>query len=231
MTKESIPKKILRQPDEFVLFTERCTKWIIENWKISILFVVMGAAAFSVSYIYAEKKAEKEKDGFVQFYKGLSKYTEKGANGDNTESVNIFKDIIKNFEKGKAVLYSENYLGHIAYNNGKFDEAISHYKNVLDHSGKKDIANIVASEGLAYSYIALSKYNEGLAVLKEIIANDNAISKRDIYIQMADVYIALNDKESAKKVLNDVVKDFADNPENSIIQDKITALEAEGAKK
>lgn len=227
LKKKRITKKRLKEPDEFITSSARIVRWFADNQKVVLSCALIIIVIFLISYTYARNKANKGNQAFMQFYKGVAAYknlTYESAEKDISAVSALFENIAKEVAGTSGARYAELYMGHTYYKNGKYEKAVESYKNVLKISGEDSIASPIAKEGLAYSYFALKRYKESINIFNEIIESGNPLSKRDIYLTIADVYQSMEDNESAAKILEKVIQEFPADPENDNLKDRISTL-------
>ncbi len=115
-----------------------------------------------------------------------------------------FTDVVTKNSGSKEGLIAEYYLGCIAGDQGKLDEARKHYQAVID-SGNKDYASL-AKLSLAEVDYMQNKGADGEKLLRDLVANPTLmVSKDQATISLAR-HLAKTNPAEARKLLDPIVK-------------------------
>jgi predicted negative regulator of RcsB-dependent stress response len=110
-----------------------------------------------------------------------------------------FTEIVTSYSGTDEALVAEFYMGAHAADQGKMDEAIQHYRVVVD--GGNSAYSSMAKLSLAPIYASQGKLAEGERLIQSVIDHPTElVSKEQATIAMAQL-IALTDKARARKML------------------------------
>lgn len=106
-------------------------------------------------------------------------------------------------------IYSNLYIGHFYYKNGKYEDAITEYKKVLESKGSP-LMKQNAIIGLVSSYESLGKYKDAINVLLKILNENekNISNKEEIYLSLGRLYEESGDYKSAIEKYQLVIDKF-----------------------
>lgn len=105
--------------------------------------------------------------------------------------------------------YSNLYVGHFYYKNGRYEDAINEYKKVLE-SKNSLLVKENAIIGLGYSYESLGKYKDAINILQKIVneSGKDLSNKEEIYISLGRLYEESGDYKSATEKYQFVIDKF-----------------------
>ena len=110
-----------------------------------------------------------------------------------------FADVASKYSGTDEGLIAINYLGALAVNNGKLDEAEKRYKEVAD-SGNKQLASL-AKFSLAQLYFVQNRGKEGEAILRDLIAHPtDFVSKEQASFTLAHALSKTNPTEARRLI-------------------------------
>jgi predicted negative regulator of RcsB-dependent stress response len=110
-----------------------------------------------------------------------------------------FAEVASKYSGSEEGLIAVNYLGAIAADQGKLDEAEKRYKEVAD-SGNKNLASI-AKLALAQIYFVQNRNKEGEALLRDLIAHPtDFVSKEQASFTLAHALAKTNPTEARRLI-------------------------------
>jgi hypothetical protein len=134
MTKRKVKAEI-KGPDIVMRTIGSSYNFVRTNLRLLIIAlvacVVMVSAAYAYIY-YENKKSDKYQYLLAQGIKTFEEYGVSGKQDDLIKAENTFKDIAGQ-KTGKAPGIAKLYLARIQYMQGKNDEAIKLYRQILQH--------------------------------------------------------------------------------------------------
>src|SRR3990167_5989003 len=116
--------------------------------------------------------------------------------------------------------YSNLYLGHFYYKNGKYEDAIKEYKKVIE-SESSQLRKDMASLGIGYSYEAMGQYKEAINLFSKNLNGKDENLKEEIYISLGRFYEKLGDNKSALEKYKIVIEKFPQSRNIEAIKEKI----------
>ncbi len=110
-----------------------------------------------------------------------------------------FAEVATKYSGTEEGLIAVNYLGALAVNQGKLDEAEKRYKEVAD-SGNKNLASL-AKFSLAQLYFVQNRNKEGEALLRDLIAHPTAfVSMEQATFTLAHALAKSNPTEARRLI-------------------------------
>ena len=198
-------RKILRKEikkDPILDYFEKIENGFEENRKTIINLLIFFVAIIITGSIYVNNQSDIELESRSAFGAALVAY----SNSDYENAKFQFESISSNYEGTESEIFSKYYLGKIAYELGKFDEAKFLLNDFLDNTEK---ATFVCGAIKCLVDISLNE-NNFLKSLEHItIANNfdiNNASRLELKLLKINTLIKMNDLQGAKteveKILN-----------------------------
>ena len=198
-------RKILRKEikkDPFLETVEKIENGFEENRKTIINVLIFFVAIIVTGSIYVNNQNDIELESSSAFGAALVAY----SNSDYDNAKFQFESISSNYEGTESEVFSNYYLGRIAYELGNFDEAKFLLNNFLDNTKK---ATFVCGAIKRLVDISFNE-NDFLKSLDIIaISNDfdiNNSSRLELKLLKINTLIKMNDLQGAKteveKILN-----------------------------
>ncbi len=216
-----IHKKKLKDSDELVTATSTALHYLRRNAK-PLIFVSLVVLILITSWA------------------GLMVYKGKLNKDINREIFLISKDAgslkeipVEKIDRLKKLehkflaknIYSNLYIGHFYYKNGKYEDAINEYKKVLESKGSP-VMKQNAMIGVVYSYESLGKYKDAINILLKSMKENELTSKEDMYISLARLYEESGDYKSAIEKYQFVIDKFPYIPSINGIKEKVNNLKS-----
>jgi tetratricopeptide (TPR) repeat protein len=170
--KYSKKKQEMRQ-DPFLDFLGDAKEFIDKNSNA----IMMGAVAVCVllaggwAYQYFKKSGEEKAQ--EAFGKAMVAY----QSGDEMKAVDGFKAVIDNNKNSPQATYSAFVLGNLFLQQGKFDEAITWFKDAESKNPSTGFVGADALEGLAASFEAKGNREEALNYLQKALEDQRVRSR------------------------------------------------------
>lgn len=219
--KKKITKKKLKQPDEFISFTERSYLFISQHLKQiagGVILVLVILVAFFLFRAWDQKREDEANQKFLAL---LESYQRTSAPYQEVKPVEFkkildgFEDVVKNYPRTKSAHLSLLYKGGIHLRISEFDDAIRAYETFLAKAGKERLYRILALEGLGYAFEGKKDYEKALKSYQEIIKFTPPYEWAGVHLNLARCYEKLGKKEEAlqhyKTFLKDNPKSFSAN--------------------
>lgn len=172
--KRKIPRKKLKEPDEFITFTEKAYLFLKDHIK-SILLVSIIVILIIVSiYVYLKMEEKKDINAQKQFNLAMQIYqivVSKGQEPSLDEYKNAlekFNAVTSKYPKTFSGKLSILYKGNIQLKLGDFDGAIKSYQQFLKKGLKEKIYRTFALEGLGYAYEMKKDYKNAIEAFSKI---------------------------------------------------------------
>lgn len=232
MTKtKKIIKKKLKEPDEFISFTEKAYRFIMHHSKFitggGILILILILAFFFYQN-WEKKKEEKAYQMFVlasEIYQMVNAPSQETTLQDYQKALSKFDEIISKFPATVSGKWSLLYKGNLHLRSGETDEAIKAYENFLHKTGKENLYRSFALEGLGYSYEAKKDYEKAINAYKKILELNEEFQTSGAYLGLGRCYEKTGDHKKAIENYKSFLKIAPKSSISHILLRKISILE------
>ncbi len=201
--KKKITKKKLKQPDEFISFTEKSYLFISEHIKkisFGAMLILVLILTFFIYRMWDQKKEDEANQKFIaalDAYQMVSSPYREGSPAEYKKALEGFEEVIKTHSRTSPGKYSLIYKGGIHLRLGEFDEAIKAYDHFLRKTGKEKLYQLFALEGLGYAYEGKKDYEKALKAYQEIIKLGETYQWAGVHLNLARCYEGLGKKDEA----------------------------------
>jgi predicted negative regulator of RcsB-dependent stress response len=203
----------LNLPPELISF-------IRKNARI-LQIALICVAVFVLGWIFYDYYAEQQEN------KGASLLASAMQADSPEQQVQLLENVIREYSRTDAALWSKLELGHIDYQAGRFDAAAARYKETLDSLSSSSPLLPLARLSLAQSYEENGQYDQ--AIVQYNLLKKNAGFIRQANLALGRIYMAKGEPAQAYKVYEELLQDLADEPDPALkskIQAKLASLEA-----
>jgi tetratricopeptide (TPR) repeat protein len=226
-----IVKKKLKEPDEFISFTERTYLFLTHHSKPVVAGVIIVLAIISAVFFYQRWERKKEGDAYQLFT--LATETYQATSTPNREAspqqyrvvLEKFDEVIAKFPGTSAGKLSILFKGNLHLRLGEFEEAIKAYNAFLQKAGKEKLYRILALEGLGYSYEGKKDYQNALNAYQRVGEMGETFESADAYLGMGRCCEKLGKNKEAIENYKNFVKIAKESNEMNAVLRKISLLE------
>jgi len=202
--KKKITKKKLKQPDEFLGFTEKSYLFIshhIKKMAIGLILVLVLILSFFLFRMWDQKKEDEANQKFIlalEAYQMVSSPYREGSPAEYKKVLEGFEMVIKTYSRTSSEKYSLIYKGGIHLRLGEFDEAINAYDAFLKKkAGKEKLYQLFALEGLGYAHEGKKDYEKAVKAYQEIIKLGEKYHWSGVHLNTARCYEKLGKNDEA----------------------------------
>ncbi len=201
--KKKITKKRLREPDEFVSYTERAFLFITHHVKPIVVGVIIVLTLALSVFLYQKWERGKEGEAYRKFssaqylYQMVSSPYREGSLSEYKNVLEKFAEVIAKFPNTSSGKIALLYQGNIHLQLGEFEEAIKSYQTFLRKVGKEKLYRIFALEGLGYSYEGKKDYEKALQSYQKIVEEGESFQLGNAYLNMGLCYEKLGKNKEA----------------------------------
>ena len=155
---KKVTKKKLKEPDEFITFTQKSLLFISKHRRKIIMASVILLLLILTFFTYQGWERKKEKEAYLKFTTAQEVYQVAISPYREIESskfkhlLELFNEVLTKFPNTSSGKLSHLYKGHIYLHLGEFDEAIKAYQTFLEKWRGEKLFKIFAWEGLGYSF-------------------------------------------------------------------------------
>jgi len=226
-----IAKKKLKEPDEFITFTERNYLFLTRHSKPVAAGVIIVLAIILAVFLYQRWERKKEGNAYQMFtlavetYQAASTPYREGTPQQYRSVLERFDEVITKLPGTSAGKLSILFKGNLHLRLGEFEEAIRAYETFLKKAGKEKLYRIFALEGLGYSYEGKKDYEKALSAYQKIGEMGETFESANAYLGMGRCYEKLGkDKEELENYKNFLKISKKSNEANAVLR-KISLLE------
>jgi len=226
-----ISKKKLKEPDEFISFTERIYLFISHHLKLIVtggivVFIILGSLFF---YQRWEKRNEEEAyrkfSLAVEIYQMVSSPYREGSLSEYKSVLEKFDEVITKFPRTSSGEISLLYKGNIHLRLSEFEEATKSYQTFLQKAGKEKLYRIFAMEGLGYSYEGKKDYEKALQAYQKIFEEGESFQLGNAYLNMGRCYEKMGKNKEALENYKAFLKVSQKSMMTNAVLKKISILE------
>ncbi len=228
---KKIIKKKLKEPDEFVTFTERAYLLISRHLKpiagagIIVLLIVLCFFLFQRWERRNEENAFQMLNVAMETYQMVNSPYREGSPQEYKSVLEKFKEVATKFPKSSSGRLAVLYEGNVDLRLGEFDQAIQAYESFLQKGGKEKLYRCFAMEGLGYSYEGKKDYERAInAYQKEIESGEN-FQLANAYLGLGRCYEKLGKSKEALENYRSFMKVSQKSEMSNIVLGKISNLE------
>jgi tetratricopeptide (TPR) repeat protein len=204
MTKtKKIIKKKLKEPDEFISFTEKAFIFITHHSKsiavggIIVLLLVLSLFFYQRWEMKNEGNASRFFNLAVETYQTVSAPSREGLIQEYKNILEKFNEVIEKFPRTSAGKLSVLYQGNLHLRLGDFDNAINSYNKFLKIAGKEKLYRSFALEGLGYSFEGKKDYEKAINAYQKILEIGENFQKANATLGMGRCYEKLGKNKEA----------------------------------
>jgi tetratricopeptide (TPR) repeat protein len=226
-----IVKKKLKEPDEFITFTERTYLFLTHHSKPVVAGVIIVLAIVSAIFFYQRWEKKKEGNAYQLFAVAAETY-QATSSPYREASPEQYKNVLEKFDEISAKFsgtfagkLSLLFKGNLLLRLGEFEEAIKSYNAFLQEAGKEKLYRIFALEGLGYSYEGKKDYEKALSAYQKIGEMGETFESANAYLGMGRCYEKLGKNKEAIENYKNFVKIAKKSNETNAVLRKISLLE------
>ncbi len=229
--KKKITKKKLKQPDEFLSFTEKSFLFISQHIKkmvIGTILVLVLFLSFFLFRMWDQRKEDEANQKFIlalETYQTVSSPYREGSPAEYKKVLEGFEEVIKTYSRTLSARSSLVYKGGIHLRLGEFDEAINAYDAFLKKAGKERLFQLLALEGLGYAYEGKKDYEKAVKAYQEIIKLGEKYHWAGAHLNMARCYEKMGKNEEALENYRTFLKVSPKSLSTNSVLRKVSILE------
>jgi len=191
--KRRIPKKKLREPDEFITWGSQAMTYVLSHIRYIVLGVLLIAAITAALFLWWQHRAATEEMAFTLLGKGITLYQQEEK---REEALSIFSELIADYPRTRAGKIALLYRGRGSMLQRNYDSAIADFELFLKESSQPFL-RVVALNALGNSYSATGEYQRAIDRFQQVLASGDAWLKPYVLLQMGVCWEKLGEKEKA----------------------------------
>lgn len=204
-------KKVLKQPDEFISFGSKVFQFLKTYQKQFLIILPIIAILIILISLFNYYTKHNDELAFSLLSKILE--AEKDINKKKTALLNI-----RNKKFTDASKYASFYLAQIYYSQNDKNTAKKELENAI--SIKNEYYRASATNLYADILVSENKLNEAISVIDKNTVSTSPF-KEELLFKKAQIFEQLNKKDEAKKIYEQINKDYPDFYLIKIVQAKL----------
>jgi predicted negative regulator of RcsB-dependent stress response len=182
----------------------------VRNLQIAVICIVVVVLGWVLYNQYAEKQ---ESNGASLLASALQETSVE-------QKIRTLENVISEYSRTDAALWSRVELAHLDYQAGRFTEAAGRYEGILGEIGAGSALTPLVRLNLAQSYEELQDYEKALAQYK-LLKPVQGFSK-EAYLALGRVYVLKNETAAARQVY----EEYLNSSENELDPDVEARIQA-----
>jgi len=217
MAKKKVSRKeLLKAPDEFMTLSARAMLFVREHSR-QFEYLGMAIAAIVIIYLgintYVKYINKKGQNVYNMAYSALSKNLQPDMNQEELKrSEELFKEVIDRYGLSKVSKLALPELAYIKFQDKKYDEAISLYKEFLNKVADKARYQTMTRMALAACYEQKGEFKMAIDFLEQVMSGPGDLFKEQAMLNLARVYSLANQQEKSKKILKEFIETYGNSP-------------------
>ncbi len=225
-------KKRLKEPDEFITFTDRTLIFFREQARA----IAVGAAVIVVlvlAFLFFQMWDKKKEEDAARAYSAAVELYDRGAAQGRGESsaqdqkavLAKFDEIIAKYPGTSSGKLSLLYKGEIELRLNEFDEAIKAYSAFSEKAGKRGLYQYFALEGLGHAYEGKKDYGKALEAYQKILQTGTGFQLAEAHLNMGYCYEKLGKNKEALQSFKAFLSSSPKSLLTNTILQKVSLLE------
>jgi tetratricopeptide (TPR) repeat protein len=229
--KKKIIKKKLKEPDEFISFTDHAFRFISHQYKRIITGVVILGVLLAAFFLFQKWEEKKEAEAYQSFAAAMGVYQmvdspyREGSPTDFKSLIEKFDEVITKFPRTSSGRLSLLYKGNLHLRLGEFDEAIKAYETFLETAGKERLYRLLATEGLGYAYEGKKEYEKAVGAYGRMLEMGEGPQVANAHLSRGRCYEKLGKKKEALESYRTFLKVAPKAMMANVVSGRISHLE------
>lgn len=223
-------KKIAKEPDEFLTFTEKCYYYVKENIR---LFQYIGIILLSLLTIYLGINAylnHINRNALITYNKAFYKIAkDMGMETDKKvleQSEELLKKLIEDYSHARIsdLAYAE--LGYLKFKEKKWDDAIRFYREFIKKKGDKIHYRNLAQLAISACYEEKGDLESAIRILKSVVESGDEHFKQIAMLNLGRLYMEAEKPDKARPILEELLKRYPNSPFKPLVEARLKNLQS-----
>nr|HID59316.1 tetratricopeptide repeat protein [Desulfobacterales bacterium] len=232
--KKRIPRKKLKEPDEFLTFSAKAIQLVLEQrlWAlIGLSILVVLILGWLIIRHFSELA---ESQAYAILEKGRSYYTAARSRNDRLrsyeKSTKQFEEVLKKYPGTKAYRLALLAYANYSYDVEMYQKAIELYEEAVRTFSEDTAIKGLLLRDLAYCYEELKDYKRASEYLEKVTGLETEFLKGEAYFHLGLISEMQKNTEKAVEQYEKVVRDYPETLYVEIAKDRLIRLKtgAEG---
>ncbi len=228
---KKIKKKKIKEPDEFITFTQKAFLFITQYRKQILVGGVILLLIILSILSYRGWERRKEKEAYLKFTTAVEVYQVAISPYREIESskfkhlLELFDEVLTKFPNTSSGRLSHLYQGHLYLHLGQFDEAIKAYQTFLEKWKGDRLYKIFAWDGLGYAFEGKREFERALEAYQKVLELGQRAPFAFAYLNAGRCYEKLGRKKEALESYRSFLNSSEKSNLTNLVLRKISLLE------
>ncbi|NIS63262.1 MAG: tetratricopeptide repeat protein, partial [Proteobacteria bacterium] len=215
-----IPKKKLKEPDEFISTTARILSWTVENLKLLLIGIIICALIVLSVVFWRIRARNRELDALNVFHRAseMLMSAEDPSSKGYQEAIDELERIKREYAHTDVVELAQLQLGQGFLNTKQYDKAVESYRKLLDRGPRERLYRLLALQNLGYAYEGQGDYQKALDSFQSLVAKGESFLQPWGYLNVSRCYEKLGKREEALKTYRIFLEKFPDSTMGPLIR-------------
>jgi tetratricopeptide (TPR) repeat protein len=229
--KRKIIKKKLKEPDEFISFTDHAFRFISRHYRRIITVGVILGVLLGAFFLFQKWEEKKEGEAYqlfgiaLQLNQMLDSPNREGSPADYRSLIEKFDEVITKFPRTSSGKVSLLYKGNLHLKLGEFDEAIKAYETFFQGAGKEKFYRLLAMEGLGYAHEGKKEYEKAVEAYERMLEMGEGLQVANAYLNKGRCYEKLGKKKEALESYKSFLQVAPKAMMANLVSERISQLE------
>ena len=216
MKQKASRKQILKEPDEFLTFSNRMIQWGIDH-KLPIVYglcavLAVGLIASGIGYYFQSS----EKRAATRLYQSIARYEKLEKDSDQKtafqQTKNDINDVAKAYSGRAAGKQAMMKLGNISYDAMDYENAILMYTNAMSHFNDQPFYKSVIASALGHAWLSKNDPDKAIPFFEMIQITPDTPEADDALFQLALIYRKKGNVDKSRELFKRLGSEFKDSP-------------------
>ncbi|MBN1830832.1 MAG: tetratricopeptide repeat protein [Deltaproteobacteria bacterium] len=218
MAKKRVTRKqLLKEPDEFLTFTEKAVLFIKEHDRkfkfiagtIGVIILIYLGVNTGMGYI--NKKGQSAYN--LAFRLMSAQNTDLSPESEEVKQAGeLFQEVLDDYSLSRVRQLALPELAYVKMVEKKYDEAIPLYQEFLDKAPEKSPYQSLARIAIAACHEAKGEFEQAIEILNQVTAHADDLFKEQALFSLARIYRLAGQKDQAKEILQEFVEKYENSP-------------------
>jgi len=199
-------KQLLKEPDEFLVFSRRMFNYTMDNFQyvlagiggiICIALVVLGIRAWQISS--ENSGAMKLTEAKTTYYKALEKNPQSIEDAFSSAE-QAFETVITDYSGTVSGKMGTIVYANLCYQTGRYNKAISLYEEALNFFEPTSSLYPLIRYNLGYAYAANKDFDKALKILEKDAFSPDGLMQSDMLFLLGLVYDHKGNKQKRDEI-------------------------------
>jgi tetratricopeptide (TPR) repeat protein len=224
-----IPKKKLKEPDEFITTTAKVLLWMRENLRLILTGIIIGALIASSIVLWRVRTEKTEAEALNSFHRAseILRSIEDPSSKGYQEAMGEFERIQREYPKTEAAQLAQLQLGQGFLKLKQYDRAVEIYRTFIEGNPGQRLYRLFALQNLGYGYEGQGDYQGALDSFQGLVDMGESFLQPWAYINIGRCYEKLGKREEALENYRIFLEKYPDSIMVPMVKNRLSTLKGE----